>query len=286
MTKSEIKSKKEVVTLACIYIVSLILDKKGFHDREIKGVKNFFGRTLMPYVRSYFSSKLVKTVDLDPSKSYLFAVHPHGVICLSYHINVLENPHFYDLYKGLKTTTCTLPANFYIPIWKEMIQAIGFISSNVESILNCIRPGVALSIVVGGAKEYNYMEKGTLDLVLRDRKGFIKVAIKSGASLVPVINFGENEIYIRGESSEFMKKIFRIFRASAPSFSGRFGTIMPFQHELVTVIGSPVHTIKTTEPTQEMIDDIHQQYLQGLRDLYDAYKDQYFTYRIKDMEFV
>ena len=37
---------------------------------------------------------------------------------------------------------------------------------------------------------------GTYDLVLKNRFGFIKVAIENGASIVPVISFGENGIYI------------------------------------------------------------------------------------------
>jgi 2-acylglycerol O-acyltransferase 2 len=32
-------------------------------------------------------------------------------------------------------------------------------------------------------------------LVLRNRKGFIKQALKNGASLVPVFSFGENNIF-------------------------------------------------------------------------------------------
>ena len=36
-----------------------------------------------------------------------------------------------------------------------------------------------------------------MDLVLRRRKGFVKLALASGADLVPVLAFGENECYTR-----------------------------------------------------------------------------------------
>ncbi|CAF5165289.1 unnamed protein product, partial [Rotaria magnacalcarata] len=34
-------------------------------------------------------------------------------------------------------------------------------------------------------------------LYLKSRKGFIQLALKYGASIVPVISFGENELYER-----------------------------------------------------------------------------------------
>ena len=33
------------------------------------------------YFADYFPAKLVKTADLDPSKTYLFGSHPHGILC-------------------------------------------------------------------------------------------------------------------------------------------------------------------------------------------------------------
>lgn len=33
---------------------------------------------LWTYLRDYFPMKLVKTSDIDPSKTYIFGYHPHG----------------------------------------------------------------------------------------------------------------------------------------------------------------------------------------------------------------
>lgn len=55
-------------------------------------------------------------------------------------------------------------------------------------------PGNAITIVVGGAAEALYAHPGTNDLTLKKRFGFIKVAIREGASLVPVFSFGENDV--------------------------------------------------------------------------------------------
>ena len=33
------------------------------------------------YFRDYFPLKLIKTVELDSSKNYIFGYHPHGILC-------------------------------------------------------------------------------------------------------------------------------------------------------------------------------------------------------------
>jgi 2-acylglycerol O-acyltransferase 2 len=55
-------------------------------------------------------------------------------------------------------------------------------------------PGSAITIVVGGATESLAAQPGTADLTLKRRLGFIKLAVKEGADLVPVFSFGENDV--------------------------------------------------------------------------------------------
>lgn len=64
-------------------------------------------------------------------------------------------------------------------------------------------------LAIGGATESLYAGPGTMNLVLQRRKGFVRVALQTGASLVPVINFGENEVYstIRGSPNSSLRKL-------------------------------------------------------------------------------
>ena len=55
--------------------------------------------------------------------------------------------------------------------------------------------GKAILIVPGGAREALEAKEGTMQLTLNKRKGFVKVALTHGASLVPVLGFGENDIF-------------------------------------------------------------------------------------------
>jgi hypothetical protein len=55
-------------------------------------------------------------------------------------------------------------------------------------------PGHAITIVVGGAQESLLSRPHTLHLVIKKRMGFIKLAIRNGSYLVPVLSFGEADV--------------------------------------------------------------------------------------------
>ncbi len=39
------------------------------------------------------------------------------------------------------------------------------------------------------------VEPGTFNVVLGRRKGFVRLALQTGSSLVPVVSFGENDMF-------------------------------------------------------------------------------------------
>ena len=49
--------------------------------------------------------------------------------------------------------------------------------------------------ISGGAAEALNAHPGEHVLILNKRKGFIKVALETGAQLVPLYSFGENEVF-------------------------------------------------------------------------------------------
>ena len=75
-------------------------------------------------------------------------------------------------------------------------MALGVCSVSKRSCGNILAqgPGSAITIVVGGAAESLLAHPGTADLTLKKRFGFIKMAIREGADLVPVFSFGENDV--------------------------------------------------------------------------------------------
>jgi 2-acylglycerol O-acyltransferase 2 len=110
---------------------------------------------------------------------------------------------FSQLFPGITNTLLTLDSNFRIPIYRDYALALGLASVSRESCENLLSRGGpngegmgrAITIVVGGARESLEGKPGSMKLVLKRRKGFIKLAIRNGADVVPVLGFGENDLY-------------------------------------------------------------------------------------------
>ena len=65
----------------------------------------------------------------------------------------------------------------------------------MRSLLTSEEKGVATVLVPGGARESLNGDKDRIRLVLNNRKGFIKMALETGVSLVPTFSFGEQRVY-------------------------------------------------------------------------------------------
>ena len=103
-------------------------------------------------------------------------------------------------------------------------------------------------LVVGGAREVLCQDKDKIDLVILNRKGFIKKALQHGSDLVPTFSFGEAFLYNamwsnpKGSWTRTIQEyIVSKTRWPVPFFIGRsifqytFG-ILPQRHP-ITVVG-------------------------------------------------
>ena len=218
--------------------------------------KYFRSLTLWDYYKGYFNAKLIKEEELDQSKNYILCCHPHvtkilrfadsdsicsiqGVYCLSAFGNLYVHGSSKPAFEGFRVRVSTLPINFYMPLWRELLLALGTTTCDKKSLLNVLKePKTCLVLAVGGAEEFEYMEPHTMDLVMDKRKGFCKLALESGASLVPIIGFGENELFERIQNP-FVEKVNEFTRQvghfAAPFFKGRFGLWIPHRSQLVSI---------------------------------------------------
>eukprot|EP01125_Pyxidicula_operculata_P000571 TRINITY_DN10579_c0_g1_i1.p1 TRINITY_DN10579_c0_g1~~TRINITY_DN10579_c0_g1_i1.p1 ORF type:complete len:336 (+),score=26.67 TRINITY_DN10579_c0_g1_i1:24-1031(+) len=257
------------------------------------------------YFKDYFPLQLIKTADLDPSKTYIFGYHPHGIIGVGAFTTFATNVCGFDQkFPGIRNSLMTLAAQFYVPIWREFLLALGIAEVSRESCVNSLRqgPGSSITIVIGGANESLYSRPGTADLTLKNRKGFVKIALSEGACLVPVFAFGETDLWDQVPNppgswirsiQDFMKHFITF---TVPLIHGRgifqygFG-LLPQRRPINVVVGKPIELPKLTpdldtKAINDQVDKYHQIYMDELKKLYDTHKNEYAKNRRKSISFV
>ncbi|MEQ2248820.1 2-acylglycerol O-acyltransferase 2-A [Ilyodon furcidens] len=176
----------------------------------------------------------------------------------------------------------------------------GLVSSCKSSLSYLVsRPngGNVAVIAVGGATEALDARPGALTLQVKNRKGFIKLALKHGAQLVPVFSFGENELFDQMENPagshlrRLQNRLQSIMGIAMPLFHARgvfqysFGLI-PYRKSIHTIVGKPIPVSQTTCPSSEDIDALHRVYLQSLMELFEENKTTYGVEKDQHLTFI
>jgi len=159
--------------------------------------------------------------------------------------------------------------------------------------------GRAITIVVGGARESLDAQPHRLRLVLKRRKGFVKLAIRTGADLVPILAFGENDLYdqVQPDQHPLVHKaqlvVKKLLGFTIPLFHARgvFNYdvgMMPYRRPLNVVVGKPVKVVRQSggKPDESYMDEIHELYVKELERIWEEWKDVFARDRKGELEIV
>lgn len=155
--------------------------------------------------------------------------------------------------------------------------------------------GRGITIVIGGAAESLDAQPYTMRLILKRRKGFIKMALRTGADLVPVLAFGENDLYDQFSSDShptihkaqlLLKKLlgFTIPLFHARGIFNYDVGLMPYRRPLNIVVGRPIKVTQSARPSQDDVDRLHGEYIDELQSLWDKWKDDFAADRQGELE--
>ncbi|KAL2917658.1 hypothetical protein HK105_202945 [Polyrhizophydium stewartii] len=115
----------------CAYLAWALYDLPGASSGAWRGngaVRDWLlGWPLWEPFRAYFPARLVVTAPVDPNRNYILGFHPHGVYCISLLANIILNPSFTSTI-GLRPRIATLPINFVLPVWRDVITHLGVVS--------------------------------------------------------------------------------------------------------------------------------------------------------------
>ncbi|KAH8277718.1 hypothetical protein KR018_004197 [Drosophila ironensis] len=289
-------------TVMIIYLVYVVVDHRRTHSiMDGNGWKIFRHNWLFRHYRDYFPVQLVKTAELPPNRNYILASFPHGILGTGISINMgLDISKWLELFPQVRPKVATLDQNFLTPIVRGLLRSWGLVSVSKEALVYLLtksndpkhkdnRDGFtsnAVAILVGGAQEALDSHPGQYILTLKNRKGFVKMAIRTGASIVPTFSFGEVDILDQVANppnstvrrfQDFVKRLTGV-SPLVPVGRGIFNYtlgFLPNRCRIVQVVGSPIDVVKNAQPDPEYVDKIHKQVINALENMFTQYKDQY-----------
>ncbi|XP_052841574.1 2-acylglycerol O-acyltransferase 2-A [Drosophila gunungcola] len=286
-------------SILLVYFVIIYLDyKRNFGAMEGNGW--LFYRSVRRY-RSYFPVELVKTAELPANKNYIVASFPHGILGTGTCVNMgMDITNWLELFPQVRPKIGTLDHHFKTPLLRDIVRWWGMVSVSKESLVYLLsksndpghkdnRDGFtsnAVAVLVGGAQEAMDSHPGQYILTLKNRKGFVKMAIRTGSSIVPSFSFGEVDIFdqVANPPDSLLRRFQNVVKKCTgispllPKGRGIFTYnygMLPHRRRIVQVVGSPIDVVKSDSPDAVYVDEIHGQVMAALEKMFDQYKEEY-----------
>lgn len=275
---------KAVVVLVALDYAIPLSDPSKPHRAQKEWLERIFAEGTQHYspARSVF---LPRDGEIKSDRSYILAAWPHGLMGGGTHAGIVEFGA-----RGLHTTLYSgASVLMAVPFVRRFFSWFGFVDASKSSlvrVLDCERgtgPNI-VHLVVGGIQEMYYTTIGDPDerIIIQSRKGFVKLAIRTGSDLIPMYNFGANQAYSRlfGRDSP-MRNLSSKLRVSLVAWLGRWNVPMGFLPRKVPLLGviGPVFEVprvsSESEITDELVEKTHAAFCVQLRRLFDEYKVVY-----------
>eukprot|EP00878_Enallax_costatus_P003819 GHUV01004035.1.p1 GENE.GHUV01004035.1~~GHUV01004035.1.p1 ORF type:complete len:485 (+),score=77.48 GHUV01004035.1:926-2380(+) len=139
------------------------------------------------------------------------------------------------------------------------------------------KTGVSVGLMVGGIAEMFMIRKDHERIKLRDRKGFVRIALEHGTPILPVYMFGANQVLDFGPP--WLQRLSRKMRASVGIIYGRWGLPVPRRVPIFQVTGRPLPVgppMRKDHPDfQKRVDELHAEFICEIERLYYTHRGKY-----------
>ena len=111
---------------------------------------------------------------------------------------------------------------------------------------------------------------------MKGRKGFVKLALRTGTPIVPAYIFGNTKLMSAWyDDIGILQGLSRRMQAGFLPIWGRYGLPIMHRHPILGVTAAPIIVPKIEEPTIEQINHYHAIFVNNLEQLFDRYKGLY-----------
>lgn len=236
-------------------------------------------------IRSHFSIKIVKTCELT-EKNYIFVTHPHAVLpfasTIAFGQTKCENS-FHSLYPNLEVRFLAASFCFNVPIYRDLLIYSGVLEADYQTGIDLLKDGYSITVYPGGAEEALFSRPEKDIIILKKRRGFIKLAMKNGTSIVPCFCFNESNGW---EQSKRNIYFWDLFRSNFKNLTGisipNVSNIFPKKNPCTLVIGNPIKISKGDQ--EEEIEKYLKIYIESIVNLHQEYSKTYSIPKDKYLE--
>lgn len=248
-----------------------------------------FGRSLYSDTFDQIEENIRKTFLIHvlhpiPEKS-IRIWHPHG---LNASAAAIHNVYRLTDFKQNDSKTVVHWIFHMLPIVSDSIRNLNCVSSNYSTIKNTLDDH-SITIQLGGLEEMRRTKHKRMELVIKKRVGIFKIALETGTHIVPVLTYGENEVFPSTENEVlkwFNDKVlydFARLQYPFPSFKALKNWMNLLVRPLDTIhtyTGKPIHVKKIENPSDHQIASLRRVYIREIRRLFKETNPGDFTLKI------
>eukprot|EP00635_Sarcinochrysidales_sp_CCMP3193_P014788 CAMPEP_0118894190 /NCGR_PEP_ID=MMETSP1166-20130328/3077_1 /TAXON_ID=1104430 /ORGANISM="Chrysoreinhardia sp, Strain CCMP3193" /LENGTH=316 /DNA_ID=CAMNT_0006833077 /DNA_START=72 /DNA_END=1021 /DNA_ORIENTATION=+ len=203
----------------------------------------------------------------------LVCFHPHGIFSTCFTFNGVLSEE-----EGLRDATYFVATGVhYLPIFSVILHWLGNVKkADARTVRKEMATGRSCGILPGGFEEATLTVRGQDRVFLKQRKGFVKFALRYGYKLQPAYTFGEADAFFAFPYFLKLRLTLNALKIPGVIFLGNpLFPIFPRSNvEMTTVVGPPLDVPHIAEPTAADVDEYHRLYIDALRNLFDTYKAQ------------
>jgi len=270
--------RRTLMTTCVLYGVQLVLWRPQFKNGwPLVFRKYLFGVHMSDSLLRNVQATIIREAELDPKEGYLFSWSPHGLVAVA-RIGAYGSA-WEKMFNGMPARWASFSMGFYIPIVREYSFSAGCVDAGRETL---IRLKENIHLIPGGIREMNLTDSTSTVTyhTVKNRNGFIKLAVDKGFKIVPVVCFGEKWMYERYTFPWPINRMLTALKMSPSIPSGRWRTMMPKEIDLGWVYGKPIET------KERSIEEIQLEYYNEVHRIFSTYKARFGYAEEESLEIV
>ena len=208
----------------------------------------------------------------DASRRYLACWMPHGILPVG---TLLGGSHLEAHWPKLYGKFGVAKSIYRLPLLRQVLGLFGIASAEYGDMKRGLKHH-NMSLMPGGIAEIFLCDKQVERLYLKERKGFCKLALTTGADVSLLYLYGATQTYdfAKPQAGSVLSWVSRKAGVSLLLFHGRWYLPIPYRVPITLVCGQSIRVQQTAEPTKEQVEALHQQVMSEVTTLFYKHREE------------